>query len=82
MPLMVNVSVMLLVAALPIAVAGLGTGQVVFVALFERYAPAETLLAASLLLSFGLIVVRSAMGLLFAHEFAREAIAHRDEAQE
>jgi hypothetical protein len=80
LPLVVNVSVMLLVAALPIAAAGLGTGQVVFVALFDRYAPAETLLAASLLLSFGLIVTRSALGLLFAREFASEAMAHREEA--
>jgi hypothetical protein len=82
LPLVVNTCVMLLVAALPIAAAGLGTGQVVFVALFERWAPAETLLAASLLLSFGMIVTRSTLGLLFAREFASEAIAHRGEGDE
>lgn len=79
LPLIVNTCVMLLVAALPIAAAGLGTGQLVFVALFERWAPAETLLAASLLLSFGMIVTRSTLGLLFAREFASEAIAHRED---
>lgn len=80
LPLVVNTSLLLLVAALPIAAAGLGTGQAVFIALFRRWAPDETLLAASLLLSFALIVTRSAMGLFFAGEFAREAMAHREEA--
>jgi len=79
--LIVNVSIMLLVAALPIAAAGLGTGQLVFVALFEPWAPAETLLAASLLLSFALIVTRALMGLAFAREFASEALAASREEQ-
>ncbi len=73
--LVVNVSIMLLVAALPIAAAGLGTGQLIFVALLERFAPAEALLAASLTMSVGLIVTRSLMGLVFAREFASEALA-------
>ena len=78
--LAVNISILLLVAALPIAVAGLGTGQLAFVALFESWADAETLLAASLTLSFGLITARSAMGLLFAREFTSEALAATREA--
>jgi len=75
LPLVVNVTILLLVAALPIAAAGLGTGQVVFVELFERFADAETLLAASLTLSFSLIITRATLGLFFAHEFTREALA-------
>ena len=73
--LVVKVAVMLLVAAIPIAVAGLGTGQKVFVELFAGHAPPETLLAASLTLSFGLIVSRAMMGLFFAREYTREAYA-------
>ena len=72
--LVVKVAIMLLVAAIPMAVAGLGTGQKVFVELFRDHAPAETLLAASLTLSFGLIVSRAIMGLVFAREYTREAL--------
>ncbi len=87
--LVVKVSLMLLVAAIPIAVAGLGTGQKVFVELFRDHAPSETLLAASLTLSFGLIVSRAIIGFVFAREFTREAwtgqvaepVAADDEAQ-
>jgi hypothetical protein len=75
LPLVVNISILLLVSALPIAVAGLGTGQLVFVGLLQRWADPEALLAASLLLSFGLIITRSAMGLVFAREYASEALA-------
>ncbi|MGH0038397.1 MAG: lysylphosphatidylglycerol synthase domain-containing protein [Myxococcota bacterium] len=67
--------VLLAVSALPVAVAGLGTAQVAFVALFDAFASADALLAASLALSGGLIVIRSALGLLFAGEFSREALA-------
>ena len=77
--LVVNVSVLLLVSALPIAVAGLGTGQVVFVELFKRWAEPEALLAASLTLSFGLIVTRCTIGLTMAREFTREALAAQRE---
>ncbi len=73
--LIINVSLLLLVAALPIAVAGLGTGQLVFVGLFEEFAPAETLIAISLTLSFGLIVTRAVLGLAVAREFTVEALA-------
>lgn len=73
--LVMNVSIMLLVAALPIAAAGLGTGQLVFVELFGKWAESETLMAASLTLSAALIVARAGLGLLFAREFTREAFA-------
>jgi hypothetical protein len=63
-----------LVAALPIAVAGLGTSQAAFVYLFADVAPAERLLAMSLVLSFGMIGMRAAMGLCFARELTREAL--------
>ena len=63
-----------LVAALPIAVAGLGTSQAAFVYLFADDAPAERLLAMSLVLSFGIITLRAAMGVCFARELTREAL--------
>lgn len=74
----IYVSILLLVTALPIATAGLGTGQLVFVTLFSEYADKETLLAASLTLSLGLIVTRLAMGLIFAREYSAEALAADD----
>ena len=71
----VGFSAIALVSALPIAVAGLGTGQLAFVYLFRHSAGPETLLAASLALSAGLIVLRIAIGASFAREFARVALA-------
>lgn len=70
--LLASVPVLIVVAMVP-SVAGLGTGQVAFIEVFQRYAPEETLLACSLALSTGLIVVRAAIGLSFAREFTREA---------
>ena len=72
--LVVGILVVAVVAALPIAVAGLGTGQIAFVEVFRDLASRETLLAISLLLSAGMIALRVGMGLLFAREFAREAL--------
>jgi hypothetical protein len=63
------------VGALPIAVAGLGTGQAAFLAAFHGVAEPEILLALSLVLSAGMIALRVGMGLLFAREYAREAAA-------
>lgn len=79
--LIVGFTVLTLVSLLPIAVAGLGTGQVAFVYLFRHSANAETLLAASLALSAGTILLRVALAALFAREFAREALAGTQEAQ-
>jgi hypothetical protein len=76
----INTCILLLIAALPIAAAGLGTGQLAFVALFERWSDPETLLAASLTLSLAMIVTRAGMGLLFAREFTREALTASREA--
>jgi len=70
-----NVGVMLVVSALPVAAGGLGTGQIVFVELFKGVAPEPQLLAMSVLFSFAMILSRSAVGLLFAQEFTREALA-------
>jgi hypothetical protein len=69
------------VAALPIAVAGLGTGQAAFLAAFRGVAEPEVLLALSLVLSAGMIALRVGMGLLFAREYAREAAAEWREAE-
>lgn len=69
-----GILVVALVGALPIAVAGLGTTQAAFLYLFADVAPAEKLLAMSLVLSFGMLTLRAAMGLVFARELTREAI--------
>ena len=73
--LAVGAMLVALVSALPIAVAGLGTGQAAFVEIFAGVADRETLLATSLVLSLTMIALRVAMGLVFAREFTREAIA-------
>ncbi len=69
-----------IIGALPIAVSGLGTGQVAAVYLFRDLAPAETILAMSLVLSFGLISLRALMGVVFAREFVRSALSATREA--
>jgi uncharacterized membrane protein YbhN (UPF0104 family) len=69
-----GVMALALIGAIPIAVSGLGPGQVAAVAIFRGTAPPETLLALSLVLSAGLIALRAAMGLIFAREFTREAL--------
>ncbi len=71
--LVINVAAVALIAALPIAFSGLGTGQAAFVYLFRHWSDPETLLACSLVLSVGLISLRVAIGLIFAHELTREA---------
>ena len=73
--LVLGMSILAVVGALPIAVAGLGTGQVAAVYVFAGVAPPETLIAVSLVLSAGLIALRAAMGAVFAREFLREALA-------
>ena len=80
--LALNICVLLIVAALPIAAAGLGTGQVAFVELFRPWADPATLLAASLTLSLGLIVTRASIGLLFAREFTAEALSGQQDDPE
>lgn len=72
--LVVGVLVVALVAALPIAVAGLGTSQAAFVYIFSDFGPPERLLAMSLVLSAGMLSLRALMGLVFAREFTREAL--------
>jgi uncharacterized membrane protein YbhN (UPF0104 family) len=73
--IVVGMSILAVVGALPIAVSGLGTGQVAAVYLFRDLAPAETILAMSLVLTFSLTSLRLLMGLAFAREFARQALA-------
>lgn len=69
-----GVMILALIGVLPIAVSGIGPGQIAAVEIFRGVAPAETLLAISLVLSVGLIALRACMGLLFAREFTREAL--------
>ncbi len=69
-----GIMIVALISALPIAVAGLGTSQAAFVYLFSDLAPAERVLAMSLVLSFGIITMRAAMGICFARELTREAL--------
>jgi len=79
--LIVGFSAIALISALPIAVAGLGTGQLAFVYLFRASADAEALLAASLALSAGIILLRIALAATYAREFTREALAGTQEVQ-
>jgi len=62
------------VSALPIAVAGLGTGQIAVVEAFGHVASRETLLALSLVLTACMLGLRAGMGLSMAREFTREAL--------
>jgi hypothetical protein len=72
--LLVNFSGVVMVSMLP-AVAGIGPGQVAMVEFFGAYGSAETLLACSITLAGGMIIVRSLIGVAFAREFTREAYA-------
>jgi hypothetical protein len=71
--LIVGMSVVALVGALPIAVAGLGTVQLATVELFGAYADEATLVACSLSMQAAMLAVRLSMGLVVAREFTREA---------
>ncbi len=73
--LVLGILIVVVVAALPIAVSGLGTGQVAMVYVFRGVADPETLLALSLVLTGGVIALRAGMGLVFAREFTRQALA-------
>jgi hypothetical protein len=77
-PLVLSVVLLALVSALPIAMAGLGTGQAAFLYLFRGRASPETLLACSLTLSAGLLLVRFLLGFAFAREYGREALTQAD----
>jgi hypothetical protein len=78
--LLASVPILIVVAMIP-SVAGLGTGQVAFVEVFGAYGDDERLLACSLAFSTGLIIMRAAMGLVFAREFTREALVAAREAE-
>jgi hypothetical protein len=78
--LVVGLGQVALVAALPIAVAGLGTSQAAFLYVFRSLAPPEELLACSVALSAGMIAVRVGLGALFAREFALPAVAQEEDA--
>jgi hypothetical protein len=77
---LVNFPAAALAAFLP-SVAGIGPGQVGMVELFSRFADRESLLACSLALSAGLILLRVGIGVLFAREYAREAYAASRETE-
>ena len=59
---------------MPIGVAGLGTTQAAFLYLYSEYSSQETLLAMSLVLTVGMLLLRGAMGMVFAREYTREAL--------
>lgn len=79
--LVVGFAQVALVAALPIAVAGLGTSQAAFLYVFRSLAPADELLACSVALSAGMIAVRVGLGALFAREFSLPAVAAEGDAE-
>ena len=70
----VNFAIVALISTLPIAVAGLGTGQAAFVYAFRDWAAEETLFACSLTFSAGLIILRAGLGYVFSQEYVREAL--------
>lgn len=72
--LIFGMMVIAVVGALPIEVAGLGTGQVTALYVFRGVAPQAELMALSLVLSVGMILLRASMGLLFAREYTREVL--------
>jgi len=76
----VRFSAVALAATLP-SVAGIGPSQVGMVELFSPFSDREALLACSLALSAGLILLRIGIGLLFAREYAREAYAASQETE-
>lgn len=75
--LVVGMVVVGVVGALPIAVAGLGTGQIAVIEVFGHLADKEALLALSLVLTAGMITLRAGMGLMMAREFTREVLEER-----
>ena len=75
--LVVGMVVVGVVGALPIAVAGLGTGQIAVIEVFGHLADKETLLALSLVLTAGMIALRAGMGLVMAREFTREVLEEK-----
>ncbi len=76
--LLVNFPAVALAATLP-SVAGIGPSQVGMVEFFSPYSKRETLLACSLAVSAGMILLRMGIGLLFARELTREAYAESRE---
>lgn len=72
--MVVGVLIVGVVAGVPIAVAGLGTSQAAFLFIFREYAPEATLLAQSITLSAGMLILRALMGTVFAREFTQEAL--------
>lgn len=71
---MVNFSGVLLASMLP-AVAGIGPSQVAMVEFFAEYGTPEQLLACSVSLAASMIAMRALMGIAFAGEFSRDALA-------
>jgi uncharacterized membrane protein YbhN (UPF0104 family) len=75
-----GILVVAMVSGLPIAVGGLGTSQAAFLYVFRGLAEPERLLAVSLIASASMIALRVGMGLVFAREYAREALSHAGDA--
>ena len=80
--LVVGMMVVIVVGALPIAVAGLGTGQAAFLYMFRDLADPGILFAVSLVFTSAMILLRGAMGVFFAREFAHEVLEHREDETE
>jgi hypothetical protein len=70
--LLVRFSLVALAGVAP-AVAGIGPSNLAMVELFKAFGSPESLLACSLALAAGMIVLRALIGILFAGEFSREA---------
>ena len=72
--LALKVAVLLVISALPIAAAGLGTAQLAFVTLFSGSASDAELLSMSVLLALGITTARALLGLAFSRELVREVL--------
>jgi len=79
--LVAGMMVVAVVGAMPIAVAGLGTAQWAVLEVFGNLADDSTLVAMSLVLSAGMILLRAGMGVIFAREFTHEVLAHSDQTE-
>jgi len=78
--LLVRFSLVALAGVAP-AIAGIGPSNLAMVELFKSFGSPETLLACSLTLSAGMIVLRALIGIFFAGEFSREAYSVAREAE-
>jgi uncharacterized membrane protein YbhN (UPF0104 family) len=80
--LVIGLSAVALVGALPIAIGGLGTVQAAVIYLFDDWGEPDTLVACSLAMQATMTLTRMTIGLVFAREFTREAVQASREGEQ